>query len=63
MANVIEAKFGKGKILMTSLNISDSLDTRPAARQLRYSLEKYMESTDFNPTTTITSSDLSRLIK
>lgn len=63
MANVIEAKLGKGKILMTSLNISDSLDKRPAARQLRYSLEQYVSGNDFTPETTITESQLLTLLK
>ncbi|MDE5570853.1 MAG: hypothetical protein K2I86_02165, partial [Prevotella sp.] len=29
-------------------------DSRPVARQLRYSILRYMQSSDFQPTTTLT---------
>ena len=38
---------------MTTMDISHALDTRPVARQLRYSILKYMDSPDFKPTTTV----------
>src|SRR5690606_368448 len=49
MANVIEAKVGKGKLIVASVNLKDSLEKRPAARQLRYSLLRYMNSSEFSP--------------
>jgi hypothetical protein len=49
MANLIEVKAGKGKLIISSLDLSHDLDKRPAARQLRYSLEQYMSSKAFNP--------------
>ncbi len=46
---VLEAKTGNGRLLICSSDLMKSLDTRPVARQLRYSLLKYMESDSFNP--------------
>ncbi|NDV57850.1 glycoside hydrolase family 2 protein [Bacteroides sp. 519] len=46
---VFEAKAGKGKLLVSSSDLSSQLESRPVARQLRYSLMKYMESSEFNP--------------
>ncbi|WP_300598878.1 sugar-binding domain-containing protein [Niabella sp.] len=58
MANVIEARVGKGKLLMTSVNITDRLDQRPVALQLRYSLLQYMNSAAFVPQTVLTPEQL-----
>ena len=50
LASVFEAAIGKGKIVVSSLHIpSDTTTANPAARQLLYSLEKYMLSDQFNP--------------
>ncbi|NEU07041.1 glycoside hydrolase family 2 [Flavihumibacter sp. R14] len=49
MALVIEAKVGKGKLLLVSTDIRNNLESRPAAGQLRSSLVKYAESEDFSP--------------
>lgn len=38
-----------GKLLVCGYNITDNLDRRPAARQLRYSLMQYTTSPAFNP--------------
>lgn len=46
---LFEAKAGDGKLLVCSSDLMKSLDSRPVARQLRYSLLKYMESDKFNP--------------
>jgi hypothetical protein len=63
MANVIEAKVGKGQIVICSMDISTGLEKRPAARQLRYSLEHYMTSNKFNPAVNLNTTDLEQLIK
>ena len=49
MALVIEAKVGKGKLLIVSADIRNDLESRPAARQLRSSLLGYAGSKDFSP--------------
>jgi hypothetical protein len=49
LGNIIEAKAGEGKLLICSIDLETNLDKRPAARQLKYSLLKYMQSVHFNP--------------
>ncbi len=63
MANVIEAKVGKGKLILTSLDLTHKLEERPAARQLRYSLEQYMASKAFAPKVELSVSQLQALMK
>ncbi|MCF3111924.1 glycoside hydrolase family 2 [Niabella sp. CC-SYL272] len=63
MANVLEARVGKGKLLMTSVNITNALDQRPEARQLRYSFIRYMNSAQFMPETVLTREQLLLLKK
>ncbi|MFY0080114.1 hypothetical protein ABTQ07_20575, partial [Acinetobacter baumannii] len=50
LALVFEAKVGNGKIIVTSADLSDTA-SGIASKQLFYSLEKYMLSNQFNPTT------------
>ncbi len=52
LALLLEAKVGKGKLLMSSIDFND-LENRPAAAQLLKSLLRYMHSTEFNPTSTV----------
>lgn len=47
---VFEARIGKGKLLVSTLDLETSLETRLAARQLRDSLLRYAASSRFNPT-------------
>lgn len=63
MANVIEAKVGKGKLILTSLDLTNKLEERPAARQLRYSLEQYMASKAFAPKVELSVAQLQALMK
>ena len=49
LALVFEAQVGKGKIIVSSANLSPDLENKPAAKQLFLSLQKYMESDAFNP--------------
>jgi hypothetical protein len=63
MANVIEAKVGQGKLILTSIDLSHQLEKRPAARQLRYSLQQYMKSTAFSPVVNLSTQQLETLIK
>jgi hypothetical protein len=63
MANVIEVKAGKGKLIISAIDLSHNLDKRPAARQLRYSLEQYMGSSTFNPVVELTREQIGYLIK
>jgi hypothetical protein len=46
---LIEAKIGKGKLLLSAMDLRNELEQRPVARQMLYSLKKYMESDAFDP--------------
>jgi hypothetical protein len=47
---LIEARVGKGRLLMTTMDISSHLENRPVALQMRHAILSYMQSTDFQPT-------------
>ena len=49
LATVFEAQAGNGKIIVSSADLLSAHETRPAAKQLFYSLIKYMQSEDFQP--------------
>lgn len=49
LANVFEAKVGKGILLFTSFDLQNDLENRPVAKQLKYSLLQYMNSDEFQP--------------
>ena len=51
---IVEAKVGKGRLLMTTMDISSRLDSRHVARQMRQAILDYMQSSDFKPTLTLT---------
>ena len=46
---LFEARIGRGKLLVCSIDLKNDLDSRPVARQMLYSLLRYMESDNFNP--------------
>ena len=50
---LIEAKVLKGKLLMTTMDISSDLEHRLVARQMRQAILAYMESDDFQPSLTL----------
>ena len=50
---LIEARVLKGRLLMTTMDISTDLDHRLVARQMRHAILSYMESADFQPTLTL----------
>jgi len=51
---IFEAKVGRGKLLVSSADLENDLDTRIVARQLRKSILDYMASAKFNPQTVVT---------
>ena len=50
---LIEANVLKGKLLMTTMDISSRLDQRVVARQMRQAILRYMQSDDFKPSLTL----------
>ncbi|MFK5972936.1 MAG: glycoside hydrolase family 2 TIM barrel-domain containing protein, partial [Flavobacteriaceae bacterium] len=51
LALVFEVKIGKGKLLVSGIDLHTNLDQRLEARQLLHSLKKYMASDKFVPAT------------
>ncbi len=49
LAVLFEAKVANGKIMVCSADLQNNLNERPAARQLLYSIIKYMTSDKFDP--------------
>ena len=46
---MVEARVLGGRLVMTTMNLRDNLDRRLVARQLRYSLLRYMQGPEFQP--------------
>jgi hypothetical protein len=46
---VFEARVGQGKLLVSSIDLLNDLPARPEARQMLYSLKRYMASKEFKP--------------
>jgi hypothetical protein len=49
LALLFEAKVGKGKLLVSGIDLQTDAAKRPEAQQLLYSLKKYMVSEQFKP--------------
>jgi len=49
LALLFEGKVGKGRILISGIDLTTELDKRPEAQQLLFSLKKYMVGAKFNP--------------
>lgn len=58
---VFEAKVGNGRLLACSADLTSDLATRPAARQLRHSLESYLAGPAFSPSQSLQPNDLRAL--
>jgi hypothetical protein len=63
LALVFEVSIGKGKLMVSGIDLVDGINNRPEARQLLYSLKKYILSDKFNPTVSIDEKELIGLIK
>ena len=50
---LFEARVGKGRLMMTTMDISTRLDQRVVARQMRKSILDYMNSDAFRPAYTV----------
>jgi len=61
LALIFEARVGKGKILVSGIDLLSDMENRPEARQILYSLRKYMDSDAFNPETAILPEELNSL--
>jgi hypothetical protein len=63
LTNLFEAKLKTGRLVFCSIDIISDLDKRPQAKQLRYSLLKYMNSAAFAPETPISEDQISNYFK
>ncbi|ANH83956.1 beta-galactosidase [Niabella ginsenosidivorans] len=63
LALLFECRVGKGRLLVSSIDLLSNAGQRPEARQLLYSLEKYMESDNFRPEATIEASKIRDLCR
>ena len=61
LAYAFEARVGKGKLLVCTLDIDTDLDKRIVARQLRRSLVSYASSEKFNPAIEVSTEMLDQL--
>ncbi|PQJ80982.1 beta-galactosidase [Polaribacter porphyrae] len=62
-ALIFEAKVGKGKILVSGIDLHTNLEKRLEAKQLLYSLKKYMNSNKFVPKIPLKISEIQSLLK
>ena len=58
-----EANVEGGRLLITTLDLQGNLGHWPVARQLRYSVLRYMQSEEFRPTITLPSSTITHLFE
>ncbi len=61
LGSLIEAQVGKGKIVITTLDLQNNLKSRPVAAQLYYALISYMQSDKFRPHSYVLSDQISEL--
>ena len=63
MGVLFEARVGKGRLLFSSMDLKNSLNTRPAAKQLLASLYGYLASEQFQPTQEISVETLDKMLE
>ena len=63
LALIFEVNVGEGKLLVSGIDLLSDLENRREAQQLLYSLKKYMQSEQFNPTTDIEYKEILQLYK
>jgi hypothetical protein len=60
---LLEVKIGKGKLLISGIDLINNLESRPEARQLLYSLNEYMISPDFDPEVSVDIGQIINIVK
>lgn len=60
---IFDAKVDGGKLMVCSADLTSDLAHRPAARQLLYSLARYMDSSQFNPKNAVSFQTVKRLFE
>jgi hypothetical protein len=62
LGTIFEARVGNGKLLVCAMDLDTDAANRPAARQLRQSLMKYVGSNKFTPATVLSIELLEKLL-
>lgn len=60
---IFECRVGKGKLMVSSIDLLSDQDKRPEAKQLLYSLKKYMTGSQFNPSKQVDIQKIKGLMK
>ncbi len=63
LALIFEVKVGKGKLLISGIDLLENSEKRLEAKQLLFSLKKYMLSNSFNPQTEVEIGQIENLFK
>ena len=63
LALLFEARVGKGKLLVSGIDLQTDLQKRPEAQQLSYSLKKYMVTEQFKPGVEINKENVLTMIR
>ncbi len=63
LAAVFEARVGKGRLMVSTIDLRTKIESRPAARQLLHSLLTYMGSDRFQPAHSIDPPALDKLLR
>ncbi|MBC7510025.1 MAG: hypothetical protein H7320_14955, partial [Ferruginibacter sp.] len=59
---VFECQAGKGKLVVSGIDLLSNQENRPEAKQLLYSLKNYMAGSKFNPATQVSIAKIKSLI-
>ena len=62
LAMIFECRVGKGKLLVSGVDLLSNTGSRPEAVQLLYSLKKYMAGSSFNPVTEVEMEKITSLL-
>lgn len=62
LVSIFETKCGKGKLIMSAMDILSGESNKPEMRQMLYSLLSYMNSGNFAPRTVLSEEDIRSLI-
>jgi hypothetical protein len=63
LALLFEVKVGNGKMIVSGIDFWQDMQNRPEARQLLYSIQKYMAGNDFRPKVTLSVESIRSLFK
>jgi hypothetical protein len=63
LALIFECRVGKGRLIVSGADLITDAENRPEARQLLYSLKKYMAGDKFNPSVAVESRKITGLLE